>query len=172
MDDTGEFAEISHPCCPARALLEHLAPQPAPEPQVPASVPHQPLWEQPDDWGDGNGGGGEEGSGQEQLLGAHEVASLVYVSPDGREGVFLRPYVQQQLYERQQFGLAVLRYVAFSRGETLVSFCKAPPGRCPNSTGLEPIFSGKNYPHSRGGAGRGADHVLLHLGAAGSLARR
>lgn len=78
-------------------------------------------------------------------LGSHEVAPLLWVSEDGREAVFLRPFDLGR-YERQQFGFVAFRFVGFSNStETLVSFCSCPAGRCPDQTGLEPVFSGKDY---------------------------
>lgn len=79
------------------------------------------------------------------LLGSHEVAPLLWVSADGKEGVFLRPF-QKERYARQQFGFVGFRFVTFQAGtDVLVSFCSAPTGRCPDMTSLEPVFSGKDY---------------------------
>lgn len=87
----------------------------------------------------------DAGCGGPLDLGAHEVAPLLWGSEDGREGVFLRPFDTRR-YERQQFGFVGFRFVTFgSDKEILVSFCAAPDGRCPEQTGLESVFSGKDY---------------------------
>lgn len=133
-----------------RALLQHTVPRGLQEqvgdPQPPSS-PQQGLWE---DWG--SGGGDMEEPAQQQhpqlQLSSHDVAPLLWVSCDEKEAVFVRPFAPQQRYERQAklFGFVGFRFVGFNGGVTaLVSYCKAPEGRCPDSTRLESIFSGKDY---------------------------
>lgn len=81
-------------------------------------------------------------------LGRHDIAPVVHISDDGKECLFIRPH-EQQRYQRPVFSFAGFRYVSFSDGEQLVSFCKGPEGKCSSSQrGLEDVFSGKDYLHS------------------------
>lgn len=80
--------------------------------------------------------------GAEWAVNVSNAASpLVYASADGKEGHFLLPDSNNK-----SFGFVGYRFVGFSDGEKLVSWCEGT--NCSNPTGLRSSCSGNDYLHS------------------------